>query len=52
MNGRKASPACEKCDHHPTKRLYTKCNGIQRGLAWMCFECQHIQLDDEEPLYA
>ena len=48
---RKPSPACNACGHQPTKRLYTKCDGVQRGVAWMCSKCHHIQLDKETALY-
>ena len=51
MTRRKPSPACDLCKHQPTKRVYTKYDGIQRGIAWICAKCKHFQLDEEAPLY-
>jgi len=49
---RKPSPACNACGHQPTKRLYTKYDGVQRGIAWLCLQCNNMQLDQELPLYS
>ena len=47
MQGRKKSLPCEKCDHHPTRRVYIKCNGILKGMAWLCPTCDHFTMDDD-----
>lgn len=40
--GKQASPVCQYCHHHPTKRLYIKKDNAFKGFAWFCIKCDQV----------
>ena len=40
--GKRPSPKCKYCSHHPTKRLYIKKDNAFKGFAWFCPACDKV----------
>lgn len=45
MKGKRKSPFCQSCKHHPTKRVYVKDNNVFKGIAWVCSFCHEFTYD-------
>lgn len=45
MKGKRKSPRCRHCHHHPTKRVYVKDSNVFKGIAWVCALCDEFTHD-------